>query len=227
VLENSLTPAFRYCDENGIEIPLSLYIRARKIGALKADGDLASVNADYHDAITETLINYFEGGSVTASRNAFRRAMVQAFGDAVDLGWQFGGGTLPIDDDLLAWFNARVEQEFGHIAVLFQQAKELRKEDDFDFLAWVNERADGYTRALREIWNTAALWAKQNIMATFDGNDGKESCPDCKRLKGKRHKVSWFINRNYVPPFGTGLECHPGRRCEHYLRADNGERLTV
>ena len=71
---------------------------------------------------------------------------------------------------------------------------------------------------LKEVYNNAKMRAMPNMMVTFDGDDGAESCDTCQKLKGKRHKISWFVSRNYIPPFGTGLECHPGRRCQHYLK---------
>lgn len=190
-------------------------------------GDLASINAPYHDAITEALTTFFEGGSIAGPRNAFKRATSAAFLDAFELGWAMGGGSLPIDEDALSWLDARLNQEFGYIDMLFQEAKELRKEDGFDSFTWSTARADGYTNTLREIFNVGNLRASKDKMVTFDGEDGAESCDTCQKLKGKRHKISWFVARNYVPPFGTGLECHPGKRCQHYLVDDNGEQVTI
>lgn len=201
------------------------YIHAR---ARKAErGDLSSINKKYHDAITRALIAYFEGGSIGASRNAFKNAMITAFGDAFDAGWQDGGGELPIDEEALDWVEARMNQEAGYIDGLMQDARQLRKEEEFDYFAWVTHHADNYTYTLREIFNIASLWVKRDVMVTFDGDDGKESCPDCQRYKGQRHKISWFVARDAVPPHGAGLECHPGRRCEHYLRDDAGNRVTI
>lgn len=227
-LNASITTAFKYLSTQ-MDIPSDVWKSAVKARVfVKADsGDLSSISAVYHDAITASLTTYMEGGSVTAPRNAFKQAMVEAFGAAFDMGWQDGGGEPPPDADALTWFNARVDEEFSHIESLFVQAKELRKEEEFDFFSWVTERADGYSRTLKEIYNTAKLMAMKDQMVTFDGDDGAESCPDCQKLKGKRHKISWFVNRNYVPPFGSGLECHPGRRCQHGLMNDKGEWITV
>lgn len=197
------------------------------VKALISGGDLPSINASYHDAITRILTGYYTRGNVTAPRNEFNRAVNDAFNLAFELGWKDGGGGLPIDEAAQDWLNARIEQEFGYVKMMFTQAKQLRKDKEFDFFAWVTERADGYTRTLKEIYNTARLMAMKDQMVTFDGDDGEESCPDCQRLKGKRHRISWFINNNYVPPFGAGLECHPGRRCQHGLMNDKGEWLTV
>jgi hypothetical protein len=223
----------RYLQDVTSKVPaviplLSEEAKALTTRSIKADAeDLASISAAYHDEITGVLIDYFGGGSVTAPRNEFNRATLDAFNVSFDAGWVDGGQELPIDEDALSWINARIEQEFGYIAMLFEQAKQLRKDKEFDYFAWITERADGYVRTLREIFNTGKLMAMKDQMVTFDGDDGAESCPDCQKLKGKRKKISWFVNHDYVPPFGVGLECHPGRRCQHGLFNDKGEQITV
>jgi hypothetical protein len=194
--------------------------------ALKAT-DMGAINAAYHDEITQALIAYFEGGSIAAPKNSFKRATLTAFQDAFDLGYSDGGGELPVDAEANAWLEARTQEEFGNVDALFEQAKELRKDKEFDYPVWVAARADGYTQTLREIYNNGRLRATKDQMVTFDGDDGAESCADCQRLKGKRKKISWFVENNFVPPFGTGLECHSGRRCQHGLMNDAGEWITI
>lgn len=228
-LRTSITAAFQYLDGRGIPIPPDILLTARRKGLAfkKGEGDLSAVNAKYHDVITKALTDYFEGGNINTARNAFRRAVTESFGSAFDLGWVDGGQELPFTGEALEWFNARVEQEFGYGSMLFQEAKEIRREKDFDYFSWVTFHADNYTRTLREIYNAARLRAMEDIYVTFAGDDGEESCATCQRLKGKRHKISWFVKRNYIPPFGTGLICHPGRNCQHGLMDDKGNWVTV
>lgn len=195
--------------------------------SIKAAGDISSINSVYHDAVTGALVEYFEGGSVVSSRNEFKQATITAFSDAFDSGWLDGGAELPISDEALSWIESRLNEEFIYIEELFDQMKELRRDKEFDYFAWVSTRADGYTRTLREIYNEARLMVTSNIMVTFTGSSGRESCADCKRLHGQRHKLQWFIDRDVVPPFGGGLECSPGRHCEHYLETDKGEQVTI
>ena len=228
MLPDSIFSAIKYVDANGIEIPRDVRIRARRVGAIKAGDDLPSINANYHDAITQILTGYFEdGGSITAPRNEFKRSAVDYLGAAFDLGWTDGGQDMPPDVDALNWFNARIEEELGHIETLFVQAKELRGDSEFYYFSWITARADGYTRTIKEFYNAAKMRAMKDIPVTFLGDDGAESCADCQKLKGKRHRLSWFVKRNYIPPFGTGLECHPGGRCQHGLFDDNGNQVTA
>lgn len=229
----SVTQAFEYCSTHSIPVPLELHARARNAGALKAVGDLAGIQARYHDAVTEALTTYFEGGTVTGPRNAFRIAMTEAFYDAFYLGWQDGGQQPPIDAEALDWLNARITQEGGFIDGLFAQVKELRNETDFDFFAYVTERADGYTRTVTSVYNQALLYARKNQMLTFDGEDGDENhiCQSingtCVQLKGKRHRASWWIAHDLIPyPGNPNYDCGAWR-CRHYLRDDSGARVTL
>jgi hypothetical protein len=232
-LVTSISNALAWCERQGIDIPLDIALKARQVGAIKADGDITSISADYHSEITAALLTYFEGGSVTGPRNAFRRAAVEALGDGFDIGYTDGGGELPIDGDALDWLNARIEQEMGFVSAVFEQLKALRKEEDFDALAWISERADGYTATLSDLYNQGKLYGAKNKMLTFDGEDGS---PDnicqrnngtCVRLKGKRHKASWWIAHDLIPYRGNpNFDCGAWE-CQHYLRDDDGNRFTI
>jgi hypothetical protein len=204
-----------------------LFVQLHTPRSVKAEGGLDGVNDKYGDAISSALTTYLNGGAVTSPRNALKRAMVEAFGSTADTAWVDGGGELPFDGEPLEWFNARVAAEMGFVDLLFQQAKELRGSEDFDGAAWVAERVAGYVNSLKEVYNNMRLRVMDNIMVMFDGDDGAKPCDTCKKLKGKRHKLSWFIARGYIPPHGSGLDCSKGGHCQHGLRKDNGEWVTV
>lgn len=194
--------------------------------AVKA-ADIADINAGYHDAISEALISYFDGGSLVASRNGFKRAATESFGEAFEAGWVEGGGELPFDGEALAWFNARLEQEMGFIEGLFEEAKQLKRDPDFDYFAWANSHADSYTRTLREVYNQASVMVRENIMVTFRLGSTEKHCKSCLRLNGQRHKLSWFVRHDSVPPSGGNLECSAGGHCDCKLEADNGVVITI
>lgn len=223
-MKDAIIKGIKFLSEKNVDVPEDIWRKALKSGLFKAGGEWAGITATYHDAITQSIIDYFEGAGVAASRNNFKRACIQAFGDSFDMGWVDGGGELPIDDDAMGWIEARMQTEFGFIEELFQQAKQLRKDKEFDFFEWATARADGYVQTLTLIYNQALLMAAKNIMLTFEGDDGAESCTDCQKYKGKRHKASWWIARNAIPP-NRDFECH-GYHCQHYLVDDNGEQWT-
>jgi hypothetical protein len=225
-LITSITAAFRYCDAQGIDIPLDITLKARQFGALKADGDAVSISAKYHNEITAALLTFFEGGSVTAPRNAFRRAAVEALGGAFDLGYSDNGGAMPMDDDTLAWLNARIEQELGFIGTVFELAKELRKDEDADYLAWVSARADGYAAAVRETYNAGKMYAQKNQLLTWQYGD-TDHCATCEKLNGQKHRATWYLARNYIPRKpGANLDCG-GYRCQCSLLDSQGNEFTI
>ena len=194
--------------------------------ALKA-ADLAAINATYHDAVFDALMTYFSGGSVTAPRNAFMRATTEAFGAAFEAGWLDGGGELPFDGEALTWFNARLEQEFRFIEGLFEEVKELRKDPDFDFLSFSASKADSYTNTLAGIHNHAALVVGNNRMVTWHLGATEKHCKTCAKLDGQRHKISWFMDRNYIPHTpGAGMDCG-GYNCDCRLVDKDGNEITL
>lgn len=194
--------------------------------ALKA-ADIADINAGYHDAISEALISYFDGGSLAGSRNGFKRAATEAFGEAFEAGWLEGGGELPFDGEALSWFNARLEQEFSFIEGLFDEAKELKKDKEFDYFAWATSKADSYTNTLASVYNQAALMVGNNRMVTWQLGATEKHCKDCAKLDGQSHKISWFMDRNYIPHTpGASMECG-GYNCDCRLIDKNGDEITT
>jgi hypothetical protein len=95
-----------------------LSTRAQVMLGAKAKGDLVAINAQYHDRITQALIDFFESGKLAPSRNAFKRAVVEAFSGAFDLGYTDGGGKLPTSKEANDWLVSRTEAEFGYAGKL-------------------------------------------------------------------------------------------------------------
>lgn len=54
-------------------------------------------------------------------------------------------------------------------------------------------------------------------MMEFVGEMGKETCDDCPRLFGQRHRLSRWIEKGFNPPNGINLQCSPGLHCRHTL----------
>lgn len=225
-LQDTLMKAIQYADANGIEIPLELRLRCRCV-VVKAVRDVGSITAGYSDTIESALTTYFDGGSVSSPRNQFKRAAVEALGDAFDTGYSEGGGELPVSGDPLEWLNARIEQEFSHIDSLFEQAKQLRKEEGNDPGLWIAERVDGYTRTVSALYNSGQLWAKKNKMLTWRLGNTEKHCKSCSKLDSKRHKASWYLARNYIPRQpGASMECG-GYFCDCHLEDDEGNEVTI
>jgi hypothetical protein len=198
-----------------------------------AIGDYAPIRADYRGRIYSAVLEYLTGNrAITTYKNAAKQAAAVSFGDAADLGFVDGGGTLP-DQMLNDFVGARQDKEFGNLDALFQQLKELRADEDFtnaEAFDIANARADGYALTLDAIYNEAKLRGARNRMLTFGGVDGHSPgfpCKTCKRLKGQRHRASWWVRRGLIPyPGNENFECGAWQ-CKHFLYDDNGRAFTL
>ncbi len=244
LLEDALVKAVRWCMDNDVLVPLGVAHElaergvvieetGRTIYAVKAIGDITVTIAEYHDAITQAIVDYFTGDRrIQDARGDFKRAATNGLGDAFETGWLDGGQELPLDPEAVDWLAARQEQEFGFIDQLFVQAKELKQEKDFDYFAWATERADGYARTAKQVYDEGKIWAAKNKMLTFTGTDGSADhiCQSiggtCVRLMGQRHRASWWIAHGLIPgPGNSSYDCG-GWNCQHFLQDDDGNRFT-
>jgi len=226
-LLDSLQKAIMYADRLDIWLPVGLRTRARRVGAIKAGGDLPGITSIYNDSIIQAIIAYFDGGSLVSSRNMFKRAMVDAFSEAFDLGWIDGGQKFPLDDDAADWLAVRTEEEFGHIDGLFESAKDLKKDKEFDYFKWAEARAAGYIGTVQGIYNAGRLFAEKNKMLTWHLGETEQHCPECQELDGTKHRASWYLKKNYIPRKpGASMTCG-GYNCDCYLTDDKGNEVTI
>ena len=192
----------------------------------KALGTYPLVRDKYYGDVFASVYDFLDTGKrKTTFKNDIRRGMADAFVDAADIAWADAGAELPLDGDTLAWLAMQQEAEFGFIDVLFQHLKDLKKVEGVDKTATATARADGYTRTLDRIYNYVKIAAAGSKMLTFAGDDGAMSCTDCQRYKGKRHKASWWIANDAVPP-NRNFECG-GWQCYHVLVDDQGNVWTL
>lgn len=81
--------------------------------------------------------------------------------------------------------------------------------------AWAN-------KSLTQAYNIGLMQADRNGLYIFYGEDGTESCPDCKRLKGKKFRLKDWIASDYLPSSSNcKLECG-GFQCQHRIRKTTG-----
>jgi hypothetical protein len=193
-----------------------------------AGQDYETIRAEYYDVVYSTVLEYLESSDrSTAYKAQMNRNVVDAFTPTVEIGYEDGGSELPLDDDVNDWLNAAQTSELVNVSSLFVSLKLLRDAGETDAEAEAADRAEGYTATLDGIYNKAVLFGAGNKMLTFEGDDGEHSCDSCINLKGQRHKASWWIAHDYVPPTGSGLDCAAGGRCLHFLEDDEGNQVTV
>jgi hypothetical protein len=170
-----------------------------------------------HGAVFGSVFGYLSGsGYVAIPKQRMALAVSEAYIEAAEIAWVDAGAELPLDDDTATWARTMIEAQFTFIDELFEKLKELRKSGDFDAGEVAIARADGYANSLDGFFSEAKMRASENITLEFGGSDGKESCKDCQRLKGKRHKIKYILEHNLIPrPGNTSFECG-GWQCEHF-----------
>ena len=204
----------------------NLSVKAKAI--FRAGADYTGVRNTYWAEIYDAVYEYLTGNqAVTSFKNRMKKAMADAFVNAAEIGYQDAGGELPLDDDTLSWLGGAQDEELGYIDDLFSRLK--AEWDGIDPIAEAFARADGYSATLDSIFNQAKLYGSKNIVLEFGGDDGVENCATCAKLKGQRHKISWWLDNELVPgiPGNSNYICN-GYNCQHYLfNPKTGEQYVV
>ncbi len=202
--------------------------RGYNLDALKAAPGYDGIRNAMHNAISEAVSGYLSGtGYITTYRLPMITAVSNAYLETLDAAYQEGGGELPVDEDTAAWARGMLDAQFGFIDQLFDDLKELRKEGGFDTPDIAIARADGYTSALDGFAVEAQMRGGKNIMLTWHLGSTEKHCTTCSSLDGNSHKISWYIERDYIPrKSGSAMECG-GWNCDCTLTDKNGNEYTV
>lgn len=184
--------------------------------------------AEVYDAVYEYLTT--EGSRITAYKNRIKKAMANAFNLTGEIAYEDGGNKLPMDPDTQSWLASKQAAEFAYIDVLFESLRALRKDEEFnpltDAISEAFTRADGYAKTLDGVYSNIKVMSSGSKMLTLVGKDGLQSCPECQKYKGQRHRASWWVGHNLVPGKGSAYSCG-GWNCFHVLVDDNGMLYTL
>jgi len=167
--------------------------------------------ATVYDAVEGYLMS---SRPFTGFRNAMARIISTGFLEAAEIGYEQAGAILPFDADTQAWLATRIDQEIGFVQDLFMRLSGEKQEANAVQEAY--SRATGYSNTLDAVYGEAKLRGAENITLIFLGDDGAESCPECKALKGKKRKVKWIIANDMFPRPGNEHYTCKGYRCRHY-----------
>jgi hypothetical protein len=166
--------------------------------------------------IAAILQDAADGGVSKAAFSARMRSTINTYGKAAYLDGLETGGVKAADYDDTDSSNVADLLAYNSQYVT-DLAKTIYAEDgtvvggaDFKANLWAN-------KSLNEFYYKGIESADKNGLYKFTGNDGQESCKDCKSLKGKTHRMSWYVKNRKRPGVDTeGFECQ-GWQCEHFL----------
>lgn len=191
--------------------------------ATSADEDYDVIRADLVDRIETAFMDFVsQAGAVTSFRNAAGRALIEDIDAAFHRGYRDAGGEETEDDDE-AWVTAKQSEQRGFMADAFESLKEWRASEKFTE-GDIQARAELWGGMLDGVYSEGKLRGASNVMLTFDGEDGTESCDDCQRLKGQRHSAKWWTKRDLVRRNGNeNYACGRWKNCQHGFYTDDGE----
>jgi len=195
---------------------------------LKAAGSYDGIRTVMHGAVFGAVFGYLSGeGYVTTFREAMATAISRAYIDTADTAYEEGGGELPLDDETAAWARGMLDEQLAYIDALFEDLRDLRKAGGFDAGEVGQARAEGYASALDGFYNEAVLRGSKNKIAYWRLGKTEKHCNDCLQLNGQGHKISWYIEHDFIPrKSGCALECG-GWECDCGLEDKDGNEITI
>jgi hypothetical protein len=194
--------------------------------AIKAIDDYAVIRGNYWSEIYDSVAGYLDSkGAVTGYRNKASIAMSEAFTDTVYTGWQEVGGEMPLDEDTQAWLSSRIGTEREYIIQMFDRLKAGR--ETLDYAAEGLARADMYAKTLDALFAEAKLRGMKNQMVTWVLGATEKHCDTCARLAGKKHRISYLIQNDYIPRKpGAAMDCN-GFNCDCKIVDKQGYEVTI
>ena len=183
----------------------------------------------YDDQLQRLVRDTFRTGDAVDMRRA-HRAMMKDMGRSVYVeGMREGGINEPDDEDIATLDDALDEWTSGQFEHVNQFAKDAAAaKKDTTKREGVLARVELWVAALRNFGEAGKLYALGNIPLTFDGDDGEESCDDCQRYKGQRHRRNWWADRGLLERDGNpNYECGRWPACHHSFKDDSGKVIVT
>lgn len=189
---------------------------------------------DYIVALTDAAVAVFNGDSTGGAFAAVLRGMITSEADGVYIQGMIEGGyadEAEADDALededyatIAGWQAEQRGYVAEFAKAVAAVRRLPKDEQPDAQEVIFGRIAKWGNSLRNLGDLGRARARGDIFLTFDGDDGKESCPECQKYKGQRHKKSWWAKRNLLERNGNPeYDCGRWDACNHHFYDDNGD----
>jgi hypothetical protein len=202
------------------------HLSEETVAAIKAAG-YDGIRTVMSGGVFGSVFGYLSGGSFADAVQRMATVVSRAYVETAELAYQEGGGELPLDEETAAWARSQLDAQLGYVDQLFEDLKELRKSGDFDAGEVATARAAGYASGLDGFYNEAVLRGKKNQMVTWHLGATEKHCKTCASLDGKSHRISWYIDHDYIPrKNGCNLDCG-GYNCDCTLTDKDGNEVTI
>ncbi len=169
-----------------------------------------SATKDAFVADVSTNISDAANGTISKAAFAIRmRSAISKYGKNAYLDGLESGGVDVMDETDSDAFASLLAEQSAYVS--------NARSTITDFAGDPESRAITWQKTLDPFYYAGVESADKNGMYTFEGEDGHESCADCKRLKGTSHRMKWWVSNELRPVVdGHNFECG-GWRCQHIL----------
>ena len=204
------------------------YLSEQTRAALKTASGYDGIRYTMQSAVFDAVEGYLSGtGNVTTYKATMAVAISRAYVEAADTAWEESGAELPLDAETAAWARSQLDAQLSFADQLFDTLRELRKDENVFAADEAEARAEAWASGLDGFFNEAVLRGSSNKVAYWRLGTAEKHCNSCLSLDGQGHKISWYIERDYIPrKNGCKLECH-GFKCDCRLEDKNGNEITI
>lgn len=196
--------------------------------ALSPGGQYAAIRASFLISLSSAAADYLDGGDIRETKYGALRAMVESYGATADLA---SGGSLSPKD--LAFFNVEVSAERDYIESLFGDLKVQREKGDKTLPA---ARLELYARSLDALYFELGArvtagpggGGPQVVMGTWQLGETENHCQgvgSCSWLDGQKHRLAWYLLKNYIPGKPGAAQVCGGWACGCRLVGDDGNDI--
>ncbi len=198
---------------------------------------IATLVQGYVDDLTRDVQDVLDGSLAWSEAKRRHRTYIRDNAEPAYLEGLAEGGAedAELTDTDRATIKVWIDTQLGYVAGLWADVSALftdyyggkiSRTEYVDRRRALYERIGVWGDALRDLANQGKAAALADVMCTWEYGDTVEHCRTCEKLSGKRHRLSWFTSRGYIPrEVGSEtLECG-GWRCQCRLVADDGKQV--
>lgn len=168
-----------------------------------------SVVEEYHDDLVSLFNKVWADDLLPSEAERRHKALVRADAEPAFIeGLAEGGVDEPeLDEGDTATIREWIAIQIGSVPGLWDDIERTLREFSGGVInsATLRQRKDGYlsrletwARALRDLAGLGKASALKNMMVTWRYGDA-EHCRVCERLNGTKKRLSWFIDKGYIP----------------------------
>lgn len=180
---------------------------------------------EYRDLLENFVVDAANGNISAASiARQMRKAVIDFAEEAYAEGLREQGEETSDEDDkaIRDWILSQTPHiyDFADSAV---SVSDLSGDAKTDARNAMLDRVDEWVESLDRLSQVAQVNAEGDPFLTFDGDDGKDSCAECQKYQGQRHRKSWWEKKDLLMRPNQIFGCGRFDNCQHHFYYDDGE----